>query len=397
MKDIILITGKYPFGNGETYIAPELEFAHNSVRISIVPMSEDKNGCRELPDNVRLLSLEHSKNNKVCLLLQTLFSKQLFKGVLELLSQNKISVLSMKELFKFVYASKVHYKNLLKTLRKNYDFSKVTFYSYWMDSTSLSISYFRKYGAKTVTRCHGGDLYDERLPWKHQFLRKYIVEHLDYVCPVSVHGKEYLDNRIGVHNNVVPIHLGIQDNGVGKYHNDELPIIVSCSSVIPLKRIDLLINALSMVKTNYKWIHFGDGIDLEKIRKLAAEKLNNNSYEFLGNRPNREIGEFYKNSNVRMFINVSFTEGIPVSIMEALSYGIPIIATDVGGVSEQIRSGYNGELVDENISFEDLAVTVDNMLTKDDTEYFKLRENARCSYEKNWNYNTNYSKFYSIV
>lgn len=400
MKSVILITNSYPFGNGETYIAPELEYANGVAHISIIPMIEDKDReHRKLPDNVKLLSLKHSKNSKTILILQTVLSKPFFKGLVELISNKKLSALTIKELFKFVYASKVHYCNIKNTLMFNgiNDYSKCIFYSYWMDSTSLSISYFKKFGAKSVTRCHGGDLYDDRLPWNHQFLRKYITEHVDFVCPVSIQGKKYLDKRIGFHNNVIAMHLGILDNGVGFYDDSQIPIIVSCSSVIPLKRIELIIDALSQVKSRYKWIHFGDGPDFDRIKKLAFEKLNGNSYEFKGNRNNQEIVQFYKNNNVKMFINASSTEGVPVSIMEALSFGIPVIATDVGGVSEQIKSGYNGELVDKCISNKDLALAIEKILNTDETSYLELRNNARISYCNKWSYTENYSKFYNML
>lgn len=400
MKSVILITNSYPFSNGETYIAPELEYANGVAHISIIPMIEDKDReHRKLPDNVKLLSLKHSKNSKTILILQTALSKPFFKGLVELISNKKLSALTIKELFKFVYASKVHYCTVKNTLMFNgiNDYSKCIFYSYWMDSTSLSISYFKKFGAKSVTRCHGGDLYDDRLPWNHQFLRKYITEHVDFVCPVSIQGKKYLDKRIGFHNNVIAMHLGILDNGVGFYDDSQIPIIVSCSSVIPLKRIELIIDALSQVKSRYKWIHFGDGPDFDRIKKLAFEKLNGNSYEFKGNRNNQEIVQFYKNNNVKMFINASSTEGVPVSIMEALSFGIPVIATDVGGVSEQIKSGYNGELVDKCISNKDLALAIEKILNTDETSYLELRNNARISYCNKWSYTENYSKFYNML
>lgn len=400
MKNIVLITNEYPYGTGETYVEAELEYAHSVAKITVIPIgANDSDNYRTLPENVKLLSPQSLKSKKNTLLLKTAFSKPFINGLRDLKIHKKLKIKTVIELFKFVYASKVHYSTILNTLNKNGmdNVSNYIFYSYWMDSTSLSISYFKKHGAKAVTRCHGGDLYDERLPWKHQFLRKYLAEHLDYVCPVSVQGKEYLDKRIGVHNNVIPMHLGIMDNGVGSYNNDKIPIIVSCSSVIPLKRIDLIINALSLVKTNYKWIHFGDGADFEKIKQLAKENLNSNNYEFKGSKPNQEIGEFYRDNNVRVFINVSSTEGVPVSIMEALSYGIPVIATNVGGVSEQIQSGFNGELADKNISDQNLAVEIENMLNKNEIEYSELRKNARCSYEENWNYKSNYSKFYSMI
>ena len=57
---------------------------------------------------------------------------------------------------------------------------------------------------------------------------------------------------------------------------------------------------------------------------------------FMGYVPNVEIMQFMEESNVDVFINLSTSEGVPVSIMEAQSYGIPVIATNVGGTGEII-------------------------------------------------------------
>ncbi len=400
MKNIILVTNKYPFGNGETYVCSELEYAHNKANVFVIPIGANCNEpCRTLPPNVKLLFPEVIKKNKKYFLIKSLFSKPFICGLKEIAESRKINIKTISELFKFIYASKIHYSTILNTLNKYgiNDVSNYTFYSYWMDSTSLSITYFKKFGSKTVTRCHGGDLYDDRVPWKHQLLRKYITENIDFVCPVSIQGKNYLDNRLGVHDNIIPMHLGISDEGIEEYSEQAVPIIVSCSSVIPLKRLNLLIDALSLLDVNFKWIHFGDGPDFEKMKLYANEKLEIDCFEFAGNKSNAEIRKFYKNNNVKLFINSSETEGVPVSIMEALSCGIPCVATDVGGVSEQIIDNYNGRLVNLNVSAKELSKAIDSILSADTFTYERLRKNSRDSYVNEWNNEINYKKFYDLI
>ena len=69
--------------------------------------------------------------------------------------------------------------------------------------------------------------------------------------------------------------------------------------------------------------------------KSSTENLEENiSVKLLGKVNNNDILNFYSITPVNLFINLSESEGIPVSIMEAISFSIPIIATDVGGVSE---------------------------------------------------------------
>ena len=69
---------------------------------------------------------------------------------------------------------------------------------------------------------------------------------------------------------------------------------------------------------------------------------------------NFEILDFYKNNYIDLFINLSYSEGIPVSIMEAMSYSIPTLATNVGGVSELVNED-NGVLVERDSIAEEIT------------------------------------------
>ena len=63
---------------------------------------------------------------------------------------------------------------------------------------------------------------------------------------------------------------------------------------------------------------------MDEIKKMAKDKLRDNiQYEFKGNVSNTELMKQYQNKNYYVFVNVSSSEGIPVSIMEATSFGIP--------------------------------------------------------------------------
>lgn len=65
-----------------------------------------------------------------------------------------------------------------------------------------------------------------------------------------------------------------------------------------------------------------------------------------------KIAQYYQNSDV--FLLASKAESFPIVVLESLSYGLPVISTNVGGVSEQIKNGLNGFLI-ENFKIEDMA------------------------------------------
>ena len=59
--------------------------------------------------------------------------------------------------------------------------------------------------------------------------------------------------------------------------------------------------------------------------------------KMLGNVPNEQVGEIYKSSHI--FALPTRWEGFPMTIIEAMSYGLPVIASDVGGIKEALEDG----------------------------------------------------------
>ncbi len=127
---------------------------------------------------------------------------------------------------------------------------------------------------------------------------------------------------------------------------------------------------------------------------LAAKELKGSSVEFLftGNLTHKDVLNFYAQNQVDLFLNVSASEGIPVSIMEAMSYGIPTIATNVGGTSELVNTT-NGFLLGVNEVEEKLAKTIESFLTLDEAKMLWLRNNARQTITDNFNAQNNYPNF----
>ena len=91
---------------------------------------------------------------------------------------------------------------------------------------------------------------------------------------------------------------------------------------------------------------------------------------------------------VDSFINISSTEGLPVAIMEAISFNVPVIGTDVGGISE-IVTPETGILLSSNPELSEIL----NAL-------YKIRHaelNPRSYWERNFNANANFPKFINEI
>jgi glycosyltransferase involved in cell wall biosynthesis len=190
---------------------------------------------------------------------------------------------------------------------------------------------------------------------------------------------------------------------LGKFNNykidvekqsNEVFFICSCSALTNIKRVERIINVISEIKGfKINWVHFGSGPNEVELLKYAKEKLSSHTFEFKGNTKNKHILEFYANNFIDLFINLSDSEGIPVSIMEAQSFGIPVLATNVGGTNE-IVNDLNGFLINPAISDIEIAEIIKLNFNKDLTN---KRIESRNNWNKNYNAENNYINFCSII
>jgi glycosyltransferase involved in cell wall biosynthesis len=200
--------------------------------------------------------------------------------------------------------------------------------------------------------------------------------------------------------NIKVSRLGTIDYG---YKNldleDKVFRIISCSWVVPVKRVDKIIEALAQISDlKLEWTHLGGGPILEEIKEKSRLLLNNKViYKFPGSLTNQQIIKFYQENNFNLFINVSDSEGIPVSIMEAMSFGIPVIATDVGGVNEVVQDGHTGLLLNQNFSINELITKILFVAKMSSADYHTMRIKSRKLWEDKYNSKKNYSDFFNSV
>ena len=170
--------------------------------------------------------------------------------------------------------------------------------------------------------------------------------------------------------------------------------ICSCSNIIPLKRIDKIIEVLSKFNfENINWFHFGEGVLKSEMQELAREKLNNKvNWNFTGTIPNNEVLDFYTSNYIDLFINLSESEGIPVSIMEALSAGIPVLATNVGGTAEAVNDK-NGFLIPKDFEADQVVSIIENYLNSPSQNQLNYRQNAYNFWKQNFEASKNYTQF----
>jgi glycosyltransferase involved in cell wall biosynthesis len=115
--------------------------------------------------------------------------------------------------------------------------------------------------------------------------------------------------------------------------------------------------------------------------------------EFAGVVANEDIVRQYQSKKYDLFMNVSESEGIPVSIMEALSTGMPVIAPDIGGMKEIIRTGENGILLGKDWNLGEAVDAVRLIANMEQQEYNALRFRAKAFWNTFYNADNNYKNY----
>ena len=410
-KCLIVLCSAYPFSLDDTFLETEIWFHEKNFEKIIIfatDVNPDEKILREIPANVECynVSTKPQKRGKIGFA---------FKGMLNLFKKSDYRAMEKdaingdirRKVFLeyFISRASCQYRECEKIL-KNYDFSQydgVMIYSYWLFISSMMGIMIKKNisntcnNVKLITRAHRYDLYEDVNKLKYLPLRKYLLENMDAVFPCSVDGENTLKEKYPEYGDKIKhSYLGTFDKGSSRASENEFNI-VSCARTIKVKRIEKIIDALSLLKgkdtKKITWTHIGDGEDQENVKKLAEEKLGFMDVKLVGEKSNSDVYEYYKTNSVDLFINTSFSEGVPVSIMEAISFGIPVLATDVGGVSEIIEDGYNGWLIDPDFTDAELAEKIKKISECNAQEIKKFRLNARSFWETHYDAENNYTLF----
>jgi len=278
--------------------------------------------------------------------------------------------------------------------------SNLVFYSYWNSDMAYGISKLSRSfpNSKAITRAHRWDIYHDEHIANYLPLRKTICDQLDAIYFISDHGRRYFESITGITSDKLRVsRLGISNSYKPVFRAQQVPFtIVSCSAMIKRKRLALLVEALSACKDlEISWTHIGDGPEDVHVQKLAAELLDempNIQYNFLGFLSNTKIYKYYAEEPVNLFISISESEGIPVAIMEAISFGIPVIATDVGGMAE-ITNNENGTLLPANPTASEVAGAIEKFCRMDDDQFQLVQRNAYRTWNETFNSASNYSLF----
>jgi glycosyltransferase involved in cell wall biosynthesis len=113
-----------------------------------------------------------------------------------------------------------------------------------------------------------------------------------------------------------------------------------------VKGLPILLQSLVSLKEIYPDVCLtliGDGSDRVELEKLTEKLDLKDNVKFLGYKSQAEVREQMQLTDI--FVLPSFAEGVPVSLMEAMAAGVPVVATQIAGVSELVDNGVSGYIV----------------------------------------------------
>ena len=390
------MTQKFPFESGEEFLVPELRrLANEFEKIILIPTSvRNYSSSRTVPENVQVQPIRNPETPfQVASALVQNFP-QFLTLLKEQISWDGLNFYQLKYwVYHIPFALKI--RNELEKLVNREE--NLLFYSYWVDTNAFALSLLKRNfpQVKFVVRTHGGDLYNERSPSGRIAFRNTIYQETTAIWPISAHGMNYILDNFSEHKEKVKLsRLGVEDFGMGpisptedRYH------IVTCSSLIPLKRVELIAQMLFHSCLPIRWTHFGgERKEFDKILGNLGKRRQTLEISFKGKVTNEALMHFYSIQFVDSLINLSESEGIPVSMMEAISFGIPVFANRVGGIGELVVDS-TGCLIEEGQNLDELAKEFEDWIKSGKTRDIEFRKGVRRFWELNFRAETNLSGF----
>jgi glycosyltransferase involved in cell wall biosynthesis len=205
---------------------------------------------------------------------------------------------------------------------------------------------FRK---KIIYHIHGGgfqNFYDKSGKFSKYLIRT-LLKNADCVITLSQSWYEYFSKNFKTKKLIILPNIIDYPSKQLKTHKTDSLTLLFFGLICEAKGIFDLLNVIGNNKEDYRnklRLLIGGNGETQRLKSLISQNQTGEIVEFLGWVDNEKKSAAFNNSDV--FVLPSYAEGLPISILEAMSYGKAVIATDVGGVSEVVRENENGILIE---------------------------------------------------
>ncbi|WP_271425134.1 glycosyltransferase family 4 protein [Aequorivita sinensis] len=265
----------------------------------------------------------------------------------------------------------------IKTLKDKVDIIHVQ-HSYLFTKVIRLLQIPKENRPKIIITLRGGDTYIK--PWIGEKWRNFYRDYgnkVDAFVVMSEDQKQYL-SRWGVsldNIQVIPISFGKQFQSIPKVQNENKIKLVSVFRMCWEKNIDDNLRFVKVLKQRnipVSYDVYGDGPDFGQVFYLRNKYGLIDEVNILGKINNEDLKKKIKVYD--FILQLSFSESLGMSVIEAQSMGVPAIVSENGGLPEIIQDGINGVIVD----LESLMDGVDKVFSiwESQSDYFTMSKNA---------------------
>ncbi len=405
LHNIVLFTESYPYEaiTEEVFVEPDV-IALSKVfdKVYIIPLVKSGQ-LKKLPDLPNVIvdttlacnKFQHSRLRKSILSFHPFVIYHSFRNLFE--------ANTLKEWLKghFYNINSISIAHIVKKTLHRYSLhpKDTLLYTFWFLNTTTALCRLSndKESWKIVSRAHNHDIYENQLQdtFISHHLREFTLKHLHMVYPVSKDAESYLHTNYPVYRSKIQLRtIGSEKlfNIINKPTDTTTSnhfTILSVSRVVPVKRVLFNLQVIKEVaKLNpyihFNWIHIGGGELFAELKNAVNNtRIHNLTIELKGALSNIEIHKLYKTKPIDLFLLLSTIEGLPIALCEAMSYGVPVVATDVGG-NREIISSKNGILINIDFTEYDIAHQITE-LAANSIQRERMREESYRIWENNLN------------
>lgn len=212
----------------------------------------------------------------------------------------------------------------------------------------------RAAGAALVTTFYGAEIRwaERRFPPGRAFLRWYARR--SHLVAISESTRRMLAPYAGRPIDVIPYGVTLPEE-TSRPAPAETPVLLFVGRLVTRKGVDRLLQALAGIRNrNWRLEIVGFGPERERLEALVGELGLEDRVAFLGRLSDAELGAAYRRATCFVLPATvderEDTEGLGVVLLEAMSHGVPILATRRGGIPDIVIDGRTGFLVEDDIA-----------------------------------------------
>lgn len=337
---IAYVTASFPFGTGESFLISEIsnlsEMSNELIVLPLHPRGKRRNDWM-VPGDVTTLETGILSQEVILYFLMDVFYSpmKIFRTFAYLLKISKCNFLLFKNM--------VTIPKAVWLARKIAELGIDHIHVQWGGATATMGMLAAKISdCEWSFTCHRWDIYENNLLGPKS-------ESAKFVRFISTRGLQ--DSlRFGVRKDrSIVISMGVSIGATPPILTCEriVPVILCAANFVEVKGHIYLIKAISILRERglaVRLLLAGDGPLKSSLFDFVNAHDLSNSVEFLGNVNHDYLLDKYRNKQVDIFVLPSVDlgnghhEGVPVSLMEAMSFGIPVISTKTGSIEELLDS-----------------------------------------------------------